>query len=236
MKLNLFIPLLFSSCQPISHWVGSDEIVLDKAFIPQGGQSAHPEQSFQYCLLTYRFQKQQKPFPLLVALHGAGGNGRDYLEFWQEEARRHHFMILAPTYGKDRDLDPQDLFPLINDVLTKYAVDQHRIFLVGSSAGAYAARILVEENPSLWRGAIFVSAPFAEKAGAGRKWEQLPPVLFVHGKKDIYKIKSIIESVKLLRRHGVQAELIVDPKAGHGVGSEWNGKIFKWIQWVETHS
>ncbi len=83
------------------------------------------------------------PMPLVVALHGGHGHGRDFLWSWLREARGHGAMVLAPT-SRDRtwsimgggDVDAGPLCGMVESVAGRYPVDRARVLLTGMSDGA----------------------------------------------------------------------------------------------------
>jgi phospholipase/carboxylesterase len=83
------------------------------------------------------------PMPMVVALHGGHGHGRDYLWVWLREARARGMLVLAPT-SRDRtwsimggeDVDAAPLGEMIESVAGRYAVDHARVLLTGMSDGA----------------------------------------------------------------------------------------------------
>ena len=87
--------------------------------------------------------------PLVVALHGGHGHGRDYLWVWLREARARGMLVLSPT-SRDRtwsimgggDVDAEPLAAMIDSVAGRYAVDRARILLTGMSDGATYALLL----------------------------------------------------------------------------------------------
>jgi phospholipase/carboxylesterase len=80
--------------------------------------------------------------PLVVALHGGSGTGRDFLWTWLREARSRGCLLLAPTargttwplYGPD--LDAASLASMLEFVAERWAVDRERVLLTGLSDGA----------------------------------------------------------------------------------------------------
>lgn len=82
------------------------------------------------------------PRPLVVALHGGSGHGRDFLWTWLREARSRGFLLLAPTsVGSTWSLDapPRDalrLRSMVEWVRGRWPVDRERILLTGLSDGA----------------------------------------------------------------------------------------------------
>ena len=83
------------------------------------------------------------PMPLVVALHGGSGHGRDFLWSWLADARSRQMLLLSPTArertwsimgGEDVDADP--LAQMVESVAARYPVDRGRVLLTGMSDGA----------------------------------------------------------------------------------------------------
>jgi phospholipase/carboxylesterase len=81
-------------------------------------------------------------WPLVVALHGGGGQGRDFLWSWLREARSRRFLLLAPTSRGSTwslngpDLDAGALRNMVEYIGQNWRVDPERILLTGLSDGA----------------------------------------------------------------------------------------------------
>jgi phospholipase/carboxylesterase len=83
------------------------------------------------------------PAPLVVALHGGSGHGRDFLWAWLREARSRGVLLLSPT-ALDRtwsimggeDVDADNLRATVESVAERYGVDRTRVLLTGMSDGA----------------------------------------------------------------------------------------------------
>ncbi|HLH08349.1 MAG TPA: dienelactone hydrolase family protein [Terriglobales bacterium] len=82
-----------------------------------------------------------KPVPLIVILHGAGGNGIGQIQAWLPVARRNHVILLAPNIENspaawDQLYDhPEWIHSAIDDIGKTHAIDTHRVYLWGYSAG-----------------------------------------------------------------------------------------------------
>ena len=91
----------------------------------------------------------QASMPLVVALHGGSGHGRDFLWSWLREARGRNVLVLSPT-AQDRtwsimggaDVDADRLRETIESVAARYPVDRARVLLTGMSDGATYALLL----------------------------------------------------------------------------------------------
>jgi phospholipase/carboxylesterase len=85
----------------------------------------------------------QASMPLVVALHGGHGHGRDFLWSWLSEARARGALVLAPT-SRERtwsimggeDVDADALREMVASVAARYPVDRARVLLTGMSDGA----------------------------------------------------------------------------------------------------
>jgi phospholipase/carboxylesterase len=81
--------------------------------------------------------------PLVVALHGGHGHGRDFLWIWLREARGRDVLVLSPTSSErtwsimgGEDVDGERLHGMVETVAARYPVDRARVLLTGMSDGA----------------------------------------------------------------------------------------------------
>ena len=86
--------------------------------------------------------RRRGDWPLVVALHGGSGDGRDFLWTWLREARGRRFLLLAPTSRgptwslNGPDLDADALQSMVAFVQERWRVDADRVLLTGLSDGA----------------------------------------------------------------------------------------------------
>lgn len=83
-----------------------------------------------------------RAWPLVVALHGGSGQGRDFKWTWLREARSRQFLLLAPTARgatwsfNGPDVDAVALRSMLAFVRERWKVDPNRVLLSGLSDGA----------------------------------------------------------------------------------------------------
>jgi poly(3-hydroxybutyrate) depolymerase len=85
--------------------------------------------------------KDAPPMPLLVALHGAGGDGLGQIQAWLPVARANKIILLAPNIDNSPQAwdvlydHPEWIRDAIDSLGQSYPVDKHRLYLWGYSAG-----------------------------------------------------------------------------------------------------
>lgn len=129
-----------------------------------------------------------RPAPLAVMLHGAGGAAEGGLSLLQALADAHGLLIIAPaSRGQTWDLLLRDYGPdvalidrALEQTFAQYAVDAARLAIGGFSDGASYALSLGLTNGDLFTHVIAFSPGFAAPAD-----QQGAPRLFIsHGTRD----------------------------------------------------
>ncbi|HEV3334128.1 MAG TPA: prolyl oligopeptidase family serine peptidase [Bryobacteraceae bacterium] len=163
-----------------------------------------------------------RPSPLVIALHGAGGDENDFFDDFpqsplQPEAQRHGFLVVCPK-GRDphsgyRGAAEQDIFDVLAEVRRQYRVDASRIYLMGHSMGAYATWRLATEHPDLFA-ALGPIAGGGEPADMG-KIRHIPQYI-VHGSGDqTVPVRQSRAMAEAARQAGVAVVYVEVSGAGH---------------------
>ena len=113
----------------------------------RGGFSLYVPESYS--------ESEEESLPLVVALHGGSGNGREFLWTWLREARSRRCILLAPTARGTTwsmmgpDVDHPALLSMFNYVCDNWHVDKDRTLLTGLSDGATYTMLsgLREDSP-----------------------------------------------------------------------------------------
>jgi len=136
---------------------------------------------------------QTNPVPLLIALHGAGGNEHFFMDGCGHGAIRtladeHGFIVVCPsTYVMASSMEP--LETLLRELSVRYSIDQNRVYLLGHSLGGMAAMGLAAARPDMIDGVVAIAggAPFPRSV-------DFPPVLAYAAERDFIVSGDMIES------------------------------------------
>ena len=105
-----------------------------------------------YTLYIPEDYSQDKPLPLIVALHGGHGHGSEYIWTWVRPARSRGYAILSPkSWGDTWDMslpsmDTRSFLRMFNEVTNEYSIDLARVYLTGLSDGGIFTYILGLEH------------------------------------------------------------------------------------------
>ena len=179
--------------------------------------------------------RSERPIPLVVMLHGAGGKPRHSIDLVRAHADRLGFAILAPgSRGSSWDLvaarrfgaDVAAIDRLLGQVFADYQVDPQRIGIAGFSDGASYALSLGLANGELFGFVLAFSPGFAASA----RQQGRPRIFVSHGIQD--RILAIDRCsrriVPELRRVGYDVNY-VEFAGGHLVPAELAAEAFSML-------
>ncbi len=99
-----------------------------------------------------------KPAPMVVALHGMGGDENSMFDSYGKEltrdAQAHGFIVAAPK-GREpasmyRGSAEQDVLDVMAEVEREYKIDRSRVYLMGHSMGGYGTWSIAMDHPELF--------------------------------------------------------------------------------------
>ena len=171
----------------------------------------------------------ESTLPLLIALHGGGGNKESNLEVW-DVARRRGWLVLSPqaTYSifpnaywwaEDLEQRLRDIQIHFEDVLQNYPIDTARIVTAGMSQGSGMAIYTALSGKFPVRGFISIAIgwqPSTIADLANRTHAQGVRGYFVIGEKDRF-LQNARDIQKILRAQHISFDEEVYPDLGH----EW---------------
>ena len=177
-------------------------------------------------------------WPLVVALHGGFGHGRDFLWTWLREAKSRGCLLLSPTsigstwslQGPDRD--GPALRSMIAWVRERWRVDPQRILLTGLSDGATFTLLtgLGKDAPftalapvsGVLHPASFANGNLAR--ASGRR------IYLVHGTLDwMFPIALAREARRVLEEAGADVTFREIEDLSHTYPREENARILAWL-------
>ena len=177
--------------------------------------------------------------PLIVALHGGHGHGRDFLWTWLREARAHDALLLAPTsqartwsiMGRE-DIDGERLRQMVEFVATRYPVDLGRVLLTGmSDGGTYALLCGLGEGTPFTHLAPACGAlhPMLLVSGGIRRAKDRP-IYLIHGALDwMFPIATARLSRDVLIEAGARLLYREIADLSHTYPREENPRILEWL-------
>src|ERR1700761_2090698 len=145
-----------------------------------------------FSLYVPEYYTPDRTWPLVMALHGGSGNGRNFLWSWLRDARSFGAILIAPTATGSTwalmgdDTDTPNLMRILEAVRGRWNVDPQRMLLTGMSDGGTFCYVTGFEKGSPFTHLAPVSATFhplmAEMADADRL--RGLPIHIVHGRLD----------------------------------------------------
>lgn len=192
----------------------------------------------QLCLYVPERYDGSEEWPLVVALHGGSGSGREFLWAWLREARGRGFLLLAPTARGPTwsligpDVDGGMLRVMVAWVSERWRVKRSSILLTGLSDGATFTLLtgLGDESPFTALAPISgVLHPSNALNGnlpraAGKR------IYLVHGAKDwMFPIETARMARDRLRDAGAALVYREIADLSHAYPREENGRILEWL-------
>jgi len=181
----------------------------------------------------------QASMPLVVALHGGHGHGRDFLWSWLPAARARGALVLAPT-SRERtwsivggeDVDADALREMVASVAARYPIDRARILLTGVSDGATYALLcgLREGMPFTHLApACGVLHPRLLESG-GLAQVRGRPIYLVHGALDwMFPVSTARRAREALEAAGARLVYRELEDLSHTYPRDENPRIFDWL-------
>jgi phospholipase/carboxylesterase len=162
----------------------------------------------------YRPKGIASPAPLIVLLHGAGGDAKDFLDRFKEEAVKRGVVLLSLQSADrtwqlkapaDSDADVSNLHQSLRALLTDPLIDPRRIVVMGFSDGASFALSLGMAEPDLFRTIVALSPGYAF---APNRIDPGQRIIIVHGRRDgVLPAANARVIVRSLKRAGYSPEV-----------------------------
>jgi predicted peptidase len=181
------------------------------------------------------YGKTDKAWPLILFLHGAGESGNDLAKVKAhgppkivETKKDFPFIVVSPQSPK-RGWQPDALLALLDEVVSKYKVDQDRVYLTGLSMGGFGTWALAAAHPDRFAAIVPICGGGDPKTA--ERLKGLPMWVF-HGAKDnvvpLARSEAMVNAVKAA---GGNPKFTVYPEAGHDSWTKTydNPELYQWL-------
>jgi phospholipase/carboxylesterase len=237
---------------PVSRWFlepgrRDDETLIDRLWAGAmredgrrvGVLHAHNERDTRggFSLYVPESWDRQTPRPLVVALHGGTGHGRDFLWSWLREARSREVLVLAATsqgrtwsiMGEDADAGP--LRQMVEGVAGRYPIDRARVLLTGmSDGGTYTMICGLQDGMPFTHLAPACGVLHLGLLGGGLERARGRPIYLVHGALDwMFPVHTARMAQEALTAAGARLVYRELPDLSHTYPRDENPRILDWL-------
>ncbi len=191
-----------------------------------------------FSLYVPEYYTPDRVWPLVMALHGGSGNGRNFLWSWLRDARSFGAILIAPTatgptwalMGEDNDTP--NLSRILSSVRDRWNVDPRRMLLTGMSDGGTFCYVTGLESASPFTHLAPVASTFhplmAEMADEDRL--RGLPIFLVHGRLDwMFPVQVARHTRDALSAAGSDVTYREIEDLSHTYPREINAQILQWL-------
>jgi predicted esterase len=204
-----------------------------KAYLSKADNSYQP-----YRVFVPSSYDGTRSFPLVIALHGMGGDENSYFEHYanglfKEEAERHGYIVACPKgrgpasmYMGDAE---RDVLDVMTEMTRAYRIDPDRVYLTGHSMGGFGTLSVAMNHPELFAAIAPVAGGVMSPPGLSKIARV--PQLIIHGDADrtvpVERSRVIVATDKKL---GAEVKYIEVPGGDHGsVVAPHFKDVFDWF-------
>jgi phospholipase/carboxylesterase len=191
-----------------------------------------------FSLYVPEYYTPDRAWPLVMALHGGSGNGRNFLWSWLRDARSLGAILIAPTATgptwalMGEDTDTPNLVRILETVRSRYNIDEKRMLMTGLSDGGTFCWVSGLDRASPFTHLAPVAATFhplmAEMADADRL--RGLPIFLVHGRLDwMFPVQVARQTSNLLSAAGANMTYRELEDLSHCYPREMNAEILRWL-------
>lgn len=183
-----------------------------------------------------------KMLPLLVLLHGTGGDQNKYFDgevyhngIYKTEAEQRGIVLLCPL-GTDQNGLPTEwrgeaeinVLAAIEDVQRHFNIDPERIVCSGQSMGGTGTTYLCCRYPDIFAAGIPLASTYGHLSLVANLRQV--PMFFVQGEKDwpIYAATGPTPITQEMKRLGYNEELWMVPDAEHNTMAVSTPRVIEW--------
>ncbi len=186
------------------------------------------------------YETSDKPWPMILFLHGAGETGQDLARVKRAgppkliaRGQAFPFIVVSPQ-SQAMGWNAEALNGLIDEVESKYRVDKDRVYLTGLSMGGGGTWTLAAAHPERFAAIAPICGAMRSARGAKAMASKLKglPIWVFHGAKDTtVPIARSEEMVNALKDLGADVKFTIYPEAKHDSWTETydNPELYTWF-------
>lgn len=198
-----------------------------------------------YFLHVPRGLDPKSPAPVLVFLHGSGGNFKAYTWLLSRVAEERGMVLIVPSYGMgnwDQEGGAKAVAAALDDAGKSVPLDMNQIHLAGlSNGGLGVSRVAASELGKRFRSLIFLSGVCDEFAIATTtfkdQWRGKPVLVITGADDDRVPLEFVNGYVSSMRDSGAGIEMSTYEGADHFLFFSHRTRCLEEIShWLERHS
>lgn len=189
-------------------------------------RSAHDNTVQPYRFYIPANYDEKKKWPLIVALHGMGGDENSFFAGYDKGAIRRvaeerGYVVVCPKgrgpYSMYLASAERDVIDVINEMKRDLSIDDDRVYMMGHSMGGYGSWSIAVNNPDIFAAIAPVSGGGTPFSRPKLKAITHVPWIVVHGDKDpTVPVEESRKMVKAGKELGVEIKYIEVPGGNHG--------------------
>ncbi|HLZ06602.1 MAG TPA: phospholipase [Bradyrhizobium sp.] len=191
-----------------------------------------------FSLYVPEYYTPDRAWPLVVAMHGGSGNGRNFVWSWLRDARSFGAILIAPTATgptwalMGEDADTPNLLRILASVQSRWNVDPARMLLTGMSDGGTFCYVSGLDAASPFTHLAPVASTFhplmAEMADRDRL--RGLPIYLAHGKLDwMFPVQVARHTRETLSLAGADVTYREIDDLSHTYPREINADVLRWL-------
>ena len=191
-----------------------------------------------FSMYVPEYYDEATAYPLIMALHGGSGHGRDFLWTWLREARSRGAILITPTSLESTwslmapEKDSAQLDKLLSFATDQWNIDTKYLLMTGMSDGGTFTYVSGLEGSSPFTHLAPISASFhpllLEMMDPARCWNL--PIYLIHGALDwMFPVQVARDAEQALRRAGANVCYHEIEDLSHTYPNDENGRILDWL-------
>ena len=198
---------------------------------------------YGYSLFVPAEYTPDRKWPLIMALHGEGARGEDYIQTWTEAAKQRGMIVFCPTYEEPRSGLPFDhdnrLIKLKRAIQSEYEIDPSRILIAGFENGGHYAFYLGLRYPKEF--SAIASIGNAVKGSFEKLFtfsyaevHQLPVLMLVDHENQAVDSEKTATELKAIQERGYLIETVEAENANDLKNPNTNSYILEWFEQISS--